>query len=258
MCGICGVVQLRGEPGPVIAPEGLDRMTDVMTHRGPNDRGTYLADGIALGVRRLSIVDVEGGHQPFANEDRRDLGRPERRALQPRRDPRTSSSGRGHSVREPLRHRDPPAPLRGRGSRVPGAAPRHVRPRGLGSGASGARCSRATGSGSSRSTTPRSAISLVFGSELKSLLASGLVPHRSRLRGDRRLPDARLRSRPADAARGRQEADAGPRPGDRARPACEEQALLDAIRSPTPAEMSLERVRASACSQASRSRCACG
>jgi asparagine synthase (glutamine-hydrolysing) len=71
MCGICGVVQLRGEPRPVIAPEGLDLMTDAMTHRGPNDRGTYLADGIAFGVRRLSIVDVEGGHQPVANEDGR-------------------------------------------------------------------------------------------------------------------------------------------------------------------------------------------
>jgi asparagine synthase (glutamine-hydrolysing) len=44
-------------------------MTDAMTHRGPNDRGTYTAHGIALGVRRLSIVDVEGGHQPIANED---------------------------------------------------------------------------------------------------------------------------------------------------------------------------------------------
>ena len=44
-------------------------MTDSMTHRGPNDRGTYLADGIALGVRRLSIVDVADGHQPFGNED---------------------------------------------------------------------------------------------------------------------------------------------------------------------------------------------
>lgn len=44
-------------------------MTDAMTHRGPNDRGTYTAEGIALGVRRLSIVDVEGGHQPFGNED---------------------------------------------------------------------------------------------------------------------------------------------------------------------------------------------
>jgi asparagine synthase (glutamine-hydrolysing) len=44
-------------------------MTDAMTHRGPNDRGTYTSPGIALGVRRLSIVDVESGHQPFANED---------------------------------------------------------------------------------------------------------------------------------------------------------------------------------------------
>jgi asparagine synthase (glutamine-hydrolysing) len=40
-----------------------------MTHRGPNDRGTYEAPGVAFGVRRLSIVDVEGGHQPFASED---------------------------------------------------------------------------------------------------------------------------------------------------------------------------------------------
>ncbi len=43
-------------------------MTDVMTHRGPDERGLYVADGVALGVRRLSIVDVEGGHQPFSNE----------------------------------------------------------------------------------------------------------------------------------------------------------------------------------------------
>src|SRR4051812_10899280 len=44
-------------------------MTDSMVHRGPNDRGTYLRPGIALGVRRLSIVDVDGGHQPVASED---------------------------------------------------------------------------------------------------------------------------------------------------------------------------------------------
>jgi len=55
----------------VIERETLDRMTDAMTHRGPNDRGTFMSDGVALGVRRLSVVDVEGGHQPFANEDRR-------------------------------------------------------------------------------------------------------------------------------------------------------------------------------------------
>lgn len=43
-------------------------MTDAMRHRGPNDEGFHVAPGVALGVRRLSIVDVEGGHQPFANE----------------------------------------------------------------------------------------------------------------------------------------------------------------------------------------------
>jgi asparagine synthase (glutamine-hydrolysing) len=69
MCGICGVIQLGGEPRAVVAPRVLDCMTDVMTHRGPNDRGTYTAPGVALGVRRLSIVDVEGGHQPVSNED---------------------------------------------------------------------------------------------------------------------------------------------------------------------------------------------
>ena len=69
MCGICGVVQISGTPRPVVATEILDRMTDVMTHRGPNDRGTYASLGVALGVRRLSIVDVVGGHQPVSNED---------------------------------------------------------------------------------------------------------------------------------------------------------------------------------------------
>jgi asparagine synthase (glutamine-hydrolysing) len=69
MCGICGVIQIGGEPRELVSLAQLDAMTDVMTHRGPNDRGTYAAPGIALGVRRLSIVDVEGGHQPFLNED---------------------------------------------------------------------------------------------------------------------------------------------------------------------------------------------
>ena len=44
-------------------------MTDTMVHRGPDDRGTIIRPGAALGARRLSIVDIEGGHQPFANED---------------------------------------------------------------------------------------------------------------------------------------------------------------------------------------------
>ena len=69
VCGICGVIQLRGSPGRPVAEHVLDRMTDTMTHRGPDDRGALLDDGVALGVRRLSIVDVAGGHQPFSTED---------------------------------------------------------------------------------------------------------------------------------------------------------------------------------------------
>jgi len=53
----------------VVPPVVIARMTDAMTHRGPDDRGLHLDDGVALGVRRLSVVDVDGGHQPFANED---------------------------------------------------------------------------------------------------------------------------------------------------------------------------------------------
>lgn len=68
MCGICGVVQLGGAPREVVSSSVLVHMTDMMEHRGPNDRGIYQAPGVALGMRRLSIVDVTGGHQPFANE----------------------------------------------------------------------------------------------------------------------------------------------------------------------------------------------
>src|SRR5436305_1723526 len=68
MCGICGVVQLGGPPRQVMSEHGLDAMTDLMTHRGPDDRGLLVRPGVALGVRRLSIVDVEGGHQPVTNE----------------------------------------------------------------------------------------------------------------------------------------------------------------------------------------------
>jgi asparagine synthase (glutamine-hydrolysing) len=69
MCGICGVIQIGGPARETLPLTELARMTDVMTHRGPNDRGLLHEPGVALGVRRLSIVDVEGGHQPIANED---------------------------------------------------------------------------------------------------------------------------------------------------------------------------------------------
>src|SRR5690348_5621830 len=62
MCGICGVAG-------AVEKSVLGRMTETMVHRGPDDSGYYLGDGIGLGVRRLSIIDVAGGHQPITNED---------------------------------------------------------------------------------------------------------------------------------------------------------------------------------------------
>ena len=68
MCGICGAVDFA-EPAQSL--ELVERMTPTMAHRGPDDAG-YLDRGpIALGMRRLSIIDLEGGHQPIFNEDGR-------------------------------------------------------------------------------------------------------------------------------------------------------------------------------------------
>ena len=53
---------------PALPEHVLRTMTDVMAHRGPDDAGHESGEGFSLGARRLSIIDVEGGHQPFADE----------------------------------------------------------------------------------------------------------------------------------------------------------------------------------------------
>jgi len=65
MCGICGVA--GGDPAG--GRELVQRMCSAMVHRGPDDEGTAQLDGVTLGMRRLSIIDLEGGHQPMHNED---------------------------------------------------------------------------------------------------------------------------------------------------------------------------------------------
>ncbi len=65
MCGICGVA--GGEPSE--SQELVGRMCDAMVHRGPDDEGGIQLDGVTLGSRRLSIIDIAGGHQPIHNED---------------------------------------------------------------------------------------------------------------------------------------------------------------------------------------------
>lgn len=67
MCGICGIFNLDGEPIP---HRYIKSMTDTLAHRGPDDEGQYIDVNIALGHRRLSILDLTpAGHQPMANKD---------------------------------------------------------------------------------------------------------------------------------------------------------------------------------------------
>jgi asparagine synthase (glutamine-hydrolysing) len=67
MCGIAAIAA-RDAVAP-ISPDALDPMVASLLHRGPDESGTVFKPGAALGMRRLSIVDVVHGHQPFANED---------------------------------------------------------------------------------------------------------------------------------------------------------------------------------------------
>src|SRR5687768_16281333 len=70
MCGICGIVLPDGSRRPLDA--GLaERMRDTLVHRGPDGAGLFLEPGVALGHRRLSIVDLAHGAQPMASDDAR-------------------------------------------------------------------------------------------------------------------------------------------------------------------------------------------
>jgi asparagine synthase (glutamine-hydrolysing) len=65
MCGIAGYT-MQGTSGP----HHIESMCDLMVHRGPNDAGYHVDERLALGMRRLSIIDLSTGHQPMYNEDR--------------------------------------------------------------------------------------------------------------------------------------------------------------------------------------------
>ena len=67
MCGIVGILDTR--PDASVDATVIDRMLESIVHRGPDDAGTYLGGGVGLGTRRLKIIDLDGGHQPMSNED---------------------------------------------------------------------------------------------------------------------------------------------------------------------------------------------
>jgi asparagine synthase (glutamine-hydrolysing) len=66
MCGIYGVLDLHGAP---VDGARLDAMAAKTVHRGPDDEGRHVDGALAIGMRRLSVIDVDGGHQPLTNED---------------------------------------------------------------------------------------------------------------------------------------------------------------------------------------------
>ena len=67
MCGICGIFNLNGEP---VSPVNLRKMTDAVSHRGPDGEGFYIDSFVGLGHRRLAIIDLSpAGHQPMLTRD---------------------------------------------------------------------------------------------------------------------------------------------------------------------------------------------
>lgn len=67
MCGICGQFSF-GNDAPVLRRD-VERMTRTIIHRGPDDEGYFVAGPVGLGFRRLSIIDLAGGHQPMSDQD---------------------------------------------------------------------------------------------------------------------------------------------------------------------------------------------
>lgn len=66
MCGICGQYNFKDQ-APII-PENIIRMTKTLAHRGPDDEGYYFSGPLGFGFRRLSIIDLTGGHQPMSDQ----------------------------------------------------------------------------------------------------------------------------------------------------------------------------------------------
>src|SRR5262245_5115939 len=66
MCGICGVLKFANSAPP--DPAELDRMNLTLAHRGPDDTGVLLRGQAGLAMRRLSIIDLQTGHQPMTSE----------------------------------------------------------------------------------------------------------------------------------------------------------------------------------------------
>lgn len=68
MCGIAGLISMRSDAA-ALPPGVVEQMCDAIIHRGPDDHGVYAGEWAHVGMRRLAIIDVAGGHQPIATDD---------------------------------------------------------------------------------------------------------------------------------------------------------------------------------------------
>ena len=69
MCGIVGIIYF--DERKQVTKNIINRMTDSLVHRGPDDEGIFISNNVGLGHRRLSIIDLSHkGHQPMSNEDK--------------------------------------------------------------------------------------------------------------------------------------------------------------------------------------------
>ena len=107
MCGICG---LYTELMPDEAPGILSKMNEALSHRGPDDAGEYCHRACYMGMRRLSIIDVAGGHQPIFNEEGQ-IGIVYNGEIYNYQDLQKTLKDRGHRFQTPLRHRNNCSPV---------------------------------------------------------------------------------------------------------------------------------------------------
>jgi asparagine synthase (glutamine-hydrolysing) len=170
MCGIAGIVSADRLDGA--APGRAAAMRDSLAHRGPDEVGLHAEASAVLAHRRLSIVDLSTGQQPLCNEDRT-IWVVFNGEIYNHAAVRQGLETRGH-VPDEIGHRNDRPRLRAVGRRVRERISRHVRVRPLGR-------TEATLAAGQGSTGHQAALlgevwrRALFGSEIKAILASGLV-----------------------------------------------------------------------------------
>ena len=214
MCGIAGFLH-HDRTRPADAAR-LRPMTDAIAYRGPDGEGFFASGPVALGHRRLSIIDLQTGDQPMTSADGQITLTFNGEIYNYRELRRRARGPRATRFRTALGHRGHRPRLRGVGPDCLAASERHVRLRALGRAPAAACCWRATASARSRCTTPRSTTRWSSARRSRpARLPRASTADRPRVRSSDCLPD--LRAVAAELFRRRAQAAAGAVPARRAR-----------------------------------------